>query len=202
MEWRRPKASTPASRLGESRFSEREARSQQLNEGKTAPLSRSLRLNNSTSTIIASINRSDKNQTMAEIIGAASGCMTLVGFALKSSITLYEAIQSFKSHSQRVRDLADEVLALHQVLQALAGTAANLKDLDFSSLELPLLRCSDACKDFGQLLEKVSPRASRNRTSFRDWAKLKYMGEDIDYFRRLLASYKMTINVALTDVTL
>jgi hypothetical protein len=34
------------------------------------------------------------------------------------------------------------------------------------------------------------------------WAKVKYMGEDIEYFRRLLASYEMTINVALTDLTL
>lgn len=32
-----------------------------------------------------------------------------------------------------------------------------------------------------------------SRTSFRDWAKLRYMGDDIDGFRRLLAGYKLTI---------
>jgi hypothetical protein len=68
---------------------------------------------------------------------------------------------------------------------------------------LPLRRCGDACRDFGLLLKKASPRGCRDRTSFRDyWAKVKYMGEDIEYFRRLLASYEMTINVALTDLTL
>jgi hypothetical protein len=52
---------------------------------------------------------------VGEIIGTASGCIMPVGFALQSSIALYEAVRSFKSHSQRVRDLAVEVLALHQV---------------------------------------------------------------------------------------
>lgn len=40
------------------------------------------------------------------------------------------------------------------------------------------------------------------RTNFRDWARLKYIGVDIDGFRRLLAGYKATINIALTDVNL
>ncbi|KAH8751160.1 hypothetical protein BGZ57DRAFT_775119, partial [Hyaloscypha finlandica] len=41
-----------------------------------------------------------------------------------------------------------------------------------------------------------------NRTSFRDWAKLRYMGDNIDGFRQLLAGYKSTIIIALTDANL
>ncbi|XP_044717868.1 uncharacterized protein HRG_08510 [Hirsutella rhossiliensis] len=39
-------------------------------------------------------------------------------------------------------------------------------------------------------------------TTFRGWAKLKYMGDDIDGFRRLLSGYKSTITIALTDANL
>ena len=61
---------------------------------------------------------------------------------------------------------------------------------------------SRACSDFEQEILKCSADTTENRTSFRGWARLKYMGEDIDGFRRLLASYKLTISVALTDATL
>jgi hypothetical protein len=75
-------------------------------------------------------------------------------------------------------------------------------DIELASLEYPLLRCANACKDFEEELKKCSTRSLAGKTSFRDWAKLKYIGEDIDGFRRMLASYKSTIIIALTDANL
>jgi Fungal N-terminal domain of STAND proteins len=139
---------------------------------------------------------------MAEPIGLAAGLLALATFAFQSSITLSDTIQSFQSHPKRVRDLIEELEALSGVLGPLSETVSATTDVDLSTLDLPLLRCGNACKEFEQELLKSSSRSGGSRTSFRDWAKLRYMGDDIDGFRRLLAGYKLTICIALTDANL
>ena len=139
---------------------------------------------------------------MAEPVGIASGLLTLANFAFEGSVSLYGTIRSFQSHQQRVRDLVDELSALGAVLSSLTETVNAISDVDFSALEVPLLRCGNACKDFEKELLKCSSRSSGTRTSFRDWTKLRYMGDDIDGFRRALAGYKLTISIALTDAHL
>lgn len=139
---------------------------------------------------------------MAEVIGVASGIAGLGTVALQSSVALYQTINSYQSHQQRVRDLAEEAGALSGVLESLIATVGSASDLDFSALEIPLKRCGKACDEFKEEIQKCSARSGGSRASFRDWARLKYMGDDVDGFRRLLASYKMTITVALTDATL
>lgn len=139
---------------------------------------------------------------MAEAIGVASGLLALGQFAFQSSITLYQTISSYQSHQQRVRELAEETSALSDVLASLVETVQNTTDIDLSPLELPLRQCGKACQLFEQQIQKCSARSTGSRASVRDWARLKYMGDDIDGFRRLLASYKLTISVALTDANL
>ena len=139
---------------------------------------------------------------MAELIGLSSGLVALVTFALKSSTLLYDTVQSYRSHPKNVRDLKEELEALGTVLQALSATVEQAKDTDFTALKLPLLRCGNACKEFDEVIAKCSSRSGGSRTSFRDWAKLKYMGDGIDEFRRMLAGYKSTINIALADANL
>lgn len=140
---------------------------------------------------------------MAETVGLASGLLTLASFAFQSSIKLYDAVKTFRSHQKRVRDLMDELEALIGVLGPLNETvAAASTDVDLSALDLPLLRCGSACKEFEQELMKCLARTGNSRTSFRDWARLRYMGDDIDGFRRLMASYKLTITIALADANL
>lgn len=138
---------------------------------------------------------------MAEAVGLASGLLTLVIFASKSSVTLFQTIQSFKNHPKRVRELAEELESLVGVLQSLEETIRSTKDIDLSALQLPLGRCGKACEEFEQELLKCSAR-SGDRASFRDWAKLKYLGDNIDEFRRSLAVYNAAITVALTDANL
>jgi hypothetical protein len=139
---------------------------------------------------------------MAETVGLASGLLTLATFAFQSSITLYSTFKSFQNHPQRVRDLEGELEALQQVLLSLTETVDVITDVDLSALKLPLLRCGHACEEFGKELAKCVSRSGSDRTSFRDWARLRYMGDDIDNFRHVLAGYKSTINVALVDANL
>jgi hypothetical protein len=139
---------------------------------------------------------------MAETVGLASGLLALASFAFKSSVSLSNTIQGYRNHPKRVRDLAQESKALSEVLSLLTDTINATADLDLSALELPLRRCGEACKEFEHELVKCSSRSGGDRTSFRDWAKLQYMGDGIDEFTQLLAGYKSTINIALTDANL
>ena len=139
---------------------------------------------------------------MAEAIGVAGGLVGLAAFAGQCSVALWETITSYQSHNQRVRDLVDETSALADVLHSLAETARANHELQIPALAIPLKQCGKACREFEQEIKKFSSRSDGKRTSFRDWARLRYMGEDVDGFRRLLSGYKMTITVALTDASL
>ena len=139
---------------------------------------------------------------MAEPIGIASGLLALSTFAFQSSIKLYNTVKSFQFHPKRVRDLIEELEALTNVLRSLTETVGAITEVDLSALDLPLLRCGNACKEFEQEIMRCSSRSLGARTSFRDWAKLKYMGDDIDGFRQMIAGYKSTIIIALADANL
>jgi hypothetical protein len=139
---------------------------------------------------------------MADPISLASGLLALVIFAHKSCLALHTTIRSFKAHPKRVRDLVNELETLSSVLESLTDTIKSDTGVDLSALELPLQRCGDACNEFLQELQKCCSRSGGDKQSFRDWAKLRYMGDDIDDFKDSLAAYKSTITIALTDVNM
>jgi hypothetical protein len=128
--------------------------------------------------------------------------LSLAAFASDSSSTLFKLVRSFKAHPTRVRNLLQELEALNHVLTSLSETISATPDLDLSSLDLPLKRCGAACKEFEQELVKCTSRSTGDKSSFRDWAKLRYMGGDVDDFTQSLAGYKSTIIISLTDVSL
>ena len=138
---------------------------------------------------------------MAEAIGLASGLLALTVFAFQSSISLRKVVDSFQSNKKIIRELKEELEALSGVLQSLEQAAADNSE-DLSSLNLPLLRCGKACKDFEEVIVKCTAHSGGSRTSFRDWAKLKYIGDDIAGFKDMLAGYKSTINIAFAGANL
>lgn len=138
---------------------------------------------------------------MADPLSTASALLTLVVFAFQSSTTLYQVVESFQTNKKTIRELKEELEALTEVLKSLQEAVAD-SDVDFTALKLPLLRCGKACKDFEAVIIKCTAHSGGARTSFRDWAKLQYMGDDIDGFRNMLAGYKSTINIALGDANM
>lgn len=138
---------------------------------------------------------------MADPLSAASAVITLVVVALQSSTLLYQAVSSFQSNNRAVRELKEELEALGIVLKSLQETLEK-PDIDLNALEHPLRRCNKACHDFKVLIEKHTLRSDGNRSSFRDWAKLKYLGQDIAGFKNMLAGYKSTIAIALGDANM
>ncbi|GMF97350.1 unnamed protein product [Aspergillus oryzae] len=113
---------------------------------------------------------------MAEPIGLASSLPALATFAFKASLSLYETVNIFRSHTKRVRDLIEKLESLSGVLAPLQELLDTTTDENLSIFELPLRRCGNTCSEFEQeIIESLS--RSANRTSFRDWAKshLRYL---------------------------
>ena len=79
-------------------------------------------------------------------------------------------------------------------------TANNL--IDLSTLELPLFRCGQACKNSKAVIIKCIAHSGGSRRGFGDWAKLRYMGDNIDGFKNMLTGYNSTISIALDDANL
>jgi hypothetical protein len=135
---------------------------------------------------------------MAEPIGIASGLLTLAAFAFQASLSLYRVVDSFQSNKKIIRELKVELEALDGVLKSLQEAIAN-HIINLPALELPLRSCGQDCVEFEALIVKCTAHSGGSRTSFRDWAKLTYMGDDIVGFKNMLAGYKSTISIALGD---
>lgn len=137
---------------------------------------------------------------MADPISLSSGLLTLIVFALQSGRSLHQEIRRFQTQAKVIRELKEELEALQGVLQTLQNTAGT-SDIDLNMLELPLLQCGKACKEFHGLVTTFRG-SSGEKASWRDWAKLKYMGDDITGFKDMLAGYKLTITIALGGVNM
>jgi hypothetical protein len=138
---------------------------------------------------------------MAELIGLAAGVLALSAFAFKSSASLYQTVKSLQNNRREIRELKEELEALNNVIESLQRLPS-IEDVQFEALCLPLLRCGQACKDFEKVIADLTKHSNGSKTSFRDWAKLKYAGSDIAGFKNLLAGYKATISIAIGDVNL
>ncbi|KAJ5395669.1 uncharacterized protein N7487_009972 [Penicillium crustosum] len=134
---------------------------------------------------------------MAEVIGIASGLAGLVSLALQSSITLFGTVQSLRNREKSIRDLRDALQDLGEVLNILRESISTAPVLNSGIIERPLRRCCKACNDFNTLIRNCSEHSTDNKFSIRDWAKLRYMGEDIVGFQTMISGYKSTITIAL-----
>ncbi|KAL0930155.1 uncharacterized protein CTRU02_214975 [Colletotrichum truncatum] len=140
---------------------------------------------------------------MADPLSVASGILAIVTATLQSSKFLYNTVQSFQNHRRVVQQLFDELTALNNVLQSLETLVRNgTDDATLLSLKVPLLQCRRACADFDALIIRCSKNSGRDRTSFRDWVKIRYMEGDITGFTSMLAGYKSTISIALGNANL
>ena len=138
---------------------------------------------------------------MADPISIASGILTLVAFSTQSAQSLYRTVQSLRHSQRNIRELKQELEALDGVLRSLEE-ATNHANVELQALKLPLYRCGQACKDFEAVILKCTTHSGRALSHFKDWARLTYMGEDINGFKNVISAYKSTIAIALGDANL
>ncbi|KAF4448935.1 hypothetical protein F53441_7704 [Fusarium austroafricanum] len=124
---------------------------------------------------------------MADGLSVASGVVALVTFAFQSSTVLFKTVRSFKTQDANVRALKTELSDLTGVLHSLLETVSNYPEINFDSLELPLLRCGKTCEEYGKLIARCTKHSNGTRPSFRDWIGQQYLKGDITDFREMLA---------------
>lgn len=137
-----------------------------------------------------------EGQPIWKAAAATYAVTTFVMPAFQSSVMLYQTVQNFQSRFKALRELLQELDALKGVLQVLKDSIGPL-DFDLTSLELPLMRCNNACREFDALIKRNISHSIEGQISTRDWLRLRYLGGDISDFTNMLAGYKSTISIAL-----
>ena len=136
---------------------------------------------------------------MADSQHPVSGLVASTAFAIDCCTSLFQKVQKVKFQPGRARDLAKELDALQGVLKGFRRTIGARAENELLDLEIPLVRSGNSCRSFEEEIDRSSKLSGISILEFRDWAHLKYMGETIDAFRRLLTSYKTTIIIALAN---
>ncbi|EHK41938.1 hypothetical protein TRIATDRAFT_229251 [Trichoderma atroviride IMI 206040] len=135
-------------------------------------------------------------------IDISCGVLTLLTSAIQAGKSLHETIQSFRNYERTIRDLRSELESLIQVLESLKNVITDEGPI-VSMLKLPVLCCHQTCQEFNAVIIKCTKHASAgSRTSFRDWAQIRYMGGDIRDFKDMLSGYKSTIAIALGSLNM
>lgn len=132
----------------------------------------------------------------------SSGVPTLLIAAIQAGKTLHETIQSFRNFERTIRDLRSELESLIDVLENLKSVVVTDEGPIVSMLKLPVLNCHQTCQEFNAVIIKCTKHSASSRTSFRDWAQVRYMGGDIRDFKDMLAGYKSTIAIALGSLNM
>ncbi|KAM0253098.1 hypothetical protein ACHAQJ_007420 [Trichoderma viride] len=135
-------------------------------------------------------------------LSISSGVLALLTGAIQAGNALHETIQSFRNYERTIRDLRSELESLIQVLESLKNVITDEGPI-VSMLKLPVLCCHQTCQEFNAVVIKCTKHSSAgSRTSFRDWAQIRYMGGDIRDFKDMLSGYKSTIAIALGSLNM
>ncbi|KAH7025125.1 uncharacterized protein B0I36DRAFT_250387 [Microdochium trichocladiopsis] len=129
------------------------------------------------------------------------GILAIITATVQTSRALYATLQTLQDHPRAIRLLVEELRGLNDVLTSLEALAASDTEA-LQPLRLPLEQCCKACTSFQILLLECTRHSGGSKISFRDWAKLQYMGNDVSGFTSAIASYKSTICIALADANL
>lgn len=140
---------------------------------------------------------------MAEGIGLASGLLTLAVFACSASKSLYEAISSFKSQRQSIKDVLADLDALVTVLTTICERAQHPAESEkLELLQRPLECCATTCQEMHEMLDSCTARSRYGQASVRDWLKMQYRERSFDDMKDRLSSYKTTLIVTFQSMNM
>lgn len=125
----------------------------------------------------------------------------IVHLCIEAGKALKYTIQSFQNNQRIVKQLIIEIDGLLLALASL-GHVKHLNEPTFGPLRVALGQCHKVCSEFDALMRNCSTNSRELRTTFRGWLKLRYMDENISGFTDMLALYKSTIYIAVTDANL
>lgn len=135
---------------------------------------------------------------MADPLSFGISLLTILDASIKSARSLCELVKRYKGRDKTLNKLFDELEDLSIILSSLEaalGSGAEILQL----LNGPVERCKQLCDDLEKAIKKFHGKSKLNLI---DWAKMEWMGSDINGFIDNLASYKATISIALGTITM
>ena len=140
---------------------------------------------------------------MAEPIGLAASLLTLALFALNTSQSLYEAVSSFRSQRQTIKDVLADLAALVTVLNTIKERAQQPAEATkLEPIRQPLECCKTICDEMREMLDACTTHTNDSQASVRDWLKMRYREKSFDDMKKRLSSYKTTLVVAFQSVNM
>ena len=148
---------------------------------------------------------------MTDPLSVSASIIAVVTVAYSSTKALFEAVKGIRDAPKCFQDLITDLQALQEVLHLLGarldsgGQGRPFSEAQVSCLDhlaSPLSACSDACSGFKLKLDGIMGHSNDRHTSFRDRLKLHFQDKEITAFRFRLASYKLTLSIALEFASL
>ena len=140
---------------------------------------------------------------MAEAIGLAAGLLALATAAYTTSKALHEAISSFRSQLEAIKNLRADSESLTVVLSQIYAEIQNAHDNErFESLRQPIYYCMKECQELHEMINACTAHTTDNRKSVRDWLSMQFHGKSFEDMKQRLFSYKLTLSVAFSLITM
>lgn len=134
---------------------------------------------------------------MAEVIGLASGLLTLTIFASETSKSLYEAVSSFKSQRKTIIDVQVDLKSLVDILGKITEQAQLPREVErLEHLRNQVNCCTVTCQEMHKMLEQATRHSKEGSDSVRVWLSMRYHEKSFEDMKNRLASYKSTLAIA------
>jgi len=134
---------------------------------------------------------------------AASALIALIVFAYDASKSLYEAVSSFKSQRQTIKDVLADLDSLVTVLTTIREQAQRSQKVEsLEPLRKPLECCATTCKEMRETIDVCTSHSKDGQASVRDWLKMQYREKSFEDMKKRLASYKSTLVIAFQSMNM
>ncbi|KAF2278228.1 uncharacterized protein EI97DRAFT_499725, partial [Westerdykella ornata] len=133
----------------------------------------------------------------------ASAIITLIVFAYNASKSLYEAVDSFQSQRQTIKDVLSDLGALTTVLETIRAKAESSQEAgSLEVLRKPLDCCAKTCQEMHEMLNECTKHSKDGQTSVRLWLKMRWHEKSFDVMKNRLSSYKSTLVIAFQVINI
>ncbi|KAL8696017.1 MAG: hypothetical protein Q9201_007864 [Fulgogasparrea decipioides] len=140
---------------------------------------------------------------MAEVIGLASGLLTLTVAAYKTSKSLYETVSSLQSQRKTIKDIQADLNSLVTVLEKVhehIQSSHNIKRLE--PLRQPVDCCMTTYQEMHEMLDACIIHGTDSRNSVRDWLGMRCHEKSFEDLKQRLFSYKSTLSIAFDSIVM
>ncbi|SCO84275.1 uncharacterized protein FRV6_08402 [Fusarium oxysporum] len=143
---------------------------------------------------------------MSDPLSVTASVVGIVGALLHGSKRLYKFIDSLQNAPKDIAALSTDLRAFYEILAHLTNIQDRLSShLDLCvSLKAPLKNCLNVFDEFTTLLQGFTQTSRDGTIQVRVWKQMAWAFKDkeIQLFRDTITTYKISLDIALSAITL